>query len=148
MMAAMEETAAPTQAERRPRRLHAVADAADAIEHASATRFSETVRTVVALSRRRGLRPPVFRSPPRLDGVDRSIRRRPNGTVVVAVRRGARPLAAVQSDIIEGVVAANDLTGEPADRFRHAAWAQLHGVEGTQPPRATIGAAAPSARVA
>ena len=93
-----------------------------------AVQFSETVRQVVTLARRQGLRPPVFRSPPRLDGVDRSIRRRPNGTVVVAVRRAGRPLAAIQSDVIDGVVTANELRGEQADGFRRAAWAQLEGV--------------------
>ncbi len=94
----------------------------------TAVQFSETVRQVVTLARRQGLRPPVFRSPPRLDGVDRSIRRRPNGTVVVAVRRAGRPLAAIQSDVIDGVVAANELRATQADRFRSAAWARLEGV--------------------
>ncbi len=92
---------------------------------ASALRFSEAVRVVIALARRGKLRPPVFRSPPGLDGVDRSIRRRSNGTVVVAIRRSDRPLAAVQADVIEGVIAANSLVGERADRFRRAAWEQL-----------------------
>ena len=94
----------------------------------TAVQFSETVRQVITLARRHGLRPPVYRSPPRLAGVDRSIRRRPNGTVVVAVRRAGRPLAAIQSDVIDGVVAANELRAAQADRFRRAAWAQLEGV--------------------
>lgn len=91
----------------------------------SALQFSESVRQVIGAARRAGLRPPVFRSPPRRAGVDRTIRRRANGTVVVAVRRVGRPLAAVQADVVEGVVAANELVGEPADQFRHAAWARL-----------------------
>lgn len=94
---------------------------------ASALQFSESVRAVVALARRHRLRPPVFRSPPGLAGVDRSIRRRSNGTVVVAVRRSQRPLSAVRADIIDGVVAANGLDGERADQFRRAAWAALEG---------------------
>jgi hypothetical protein len=92
---------------------------------ASAVQFSESVRKVVGVARRHGLRPPVFRSPPRLDGVDRSIRRRADGQVVVAVRRTGRPLAAVRADVIDGVVAANSLRGGDADRFRNAAWAAL-----------------------
>ena len=92
---------------------------------ASAVQFSESVRKVVGVARRHGLRPPVFRSPPRLDGVDRTIRRRIDGQVVVAVRRTDRPLAAVRADIIDGVVAANSLQGGAADRFRNAAWAAL-----------------------
>jgi hypothetical protein len=101
-----------------------------AAPQATAIEFSETVRQVVTLARHQGLRPPVFRSPPRLAGVDRSIRRRPNGTVVVAVRRGGRPLAAIQSDVIDGVVAASELGATQADRFRRAAWAQLEGTTG------------------
>ena len=82
---------------------------------------------VVTLARRRGLRPPTFRSPPRIDGVDRSIQRRRNGSVMVAIRREDRPFAAIQGDVIEGVVAANQLHGESADRFRRAAWSALEG---------------------
>lgn len=104
---------------------------------ATALRFSETVRSVIALARRGRLRPPVFRSPPGLEQVDRSIRRRPNGTVVVAVRRAGRPLAAVQADVIEGVVVANSLDRERADHFRRAAWDQLAGTATPAgPPRA------------
>jgi hypothetical protein len=114
----------------------------------TAVQFSETVRQVVTLARRQGLRPPVFRSPPGLDGVDRSIRRRPNGTVVVAVRRAGRPLAAIRSDVIDGVVAANELNGAAADRFRHAAWAQLEGVPGRTATRGGAGERSSCARVA
>jgi hypothetical protein len=79
--------------------------------------------------------------------VDRSIRRRPNGTVVVAVRRTGRPLAAVRADVIEGVVAANQLVGEPADRFRHAAWACLED-DGSTRQRTTAPPVGAPARVA
>lgn len=147
-MVGMDTTAdpAPGPTDARQRRLRVVADQPRPLELISAPRFAETVRTVVTVSRRRGLRPPVFRSPPRLEGVDRSIRRGPNGTVVVAVRRGDRPLAAVQADVIEGVVAANHLDGEAADRFRRAAWAALEGSGAPPRPRATMGQA--PARVA
>lgn len=70
---------------------------------------------------------PAFRSPPRAEGLDRSIRRRRDGSVVVAVRLVDRPFAAVQADVIEGVVAANGLDGTAADRFRRAAWSALEG---------------------
>jgi len=114
----------------------------------TAVQFSETVRQVVTLARRQGLRPPVFRSPPRLDGVDRSIRRRPNGTVVVAVRRAGRPLAAIQSDVIDGVVAANALHGAAADKFRHAAWERLVGAPDAAVGRDRQGPRRPTTRVA
>ena len=54
-----------------------------------------------ALTRRRGLVAPSFRSPPRLADVDRSLRRHPNGAVV-SVRTAGRPWPAVVSDMIEG----------------------------------------------
>ena len=92
-------------------------------------RFAETVRAVVTAARRRGLRPPVFRSPPRLDGVDRTIRRQPDGAVVIAVRTVGRPLAAVQADVVEGVVVANELGTADADTFRRAAWSAIVAAE-------------------
>ena len=91
----------------------------------SSLRFAETVRAVVTAARRRGLRPPVFRSPPRVPGADRTIRRTPDGGAVVAVRVAGRPFAAVQADVVEGVVVANRLDVATADRFRRAAWHEL-----------------------
>lgn len=79
--------------------------------------------------------------------MDRTIRRRPSGVVVVSVRRDGRPLAAVQADVIEGVVVANRLVGEAADRFRHEAWTVLEGGEAPRRRRASMDAR-PSARVA
>ena len=116
-------------------------------QRTTATQFSECVRAVVQLCRRRGLKPPVFRSPPRLEGVDRSIQRRANGTVIVAVRRGQRPPAAVRADVIEGAIVANRLTGESADRFRGLAWAAG---DGATTPEAIPSAvrSVPPARVA
>jgi hypothetical protein len=69
----------------------------------------------------------VFRSPPRRPGVDRTIRRRRSAAPLVSVRLCDRPLAAVRADVIEGVVVANRLDGERADRFRRAAWTALGG---------------------
>ena len=94
-------------------------------ERPSAIRFAECVRSVVTVARRRGLRPPVFRSPPRLESVDRTIRRQRDGGSVISIRLTGRPFAAVQSDVVEGVVVANELIGELADRFRRAAWESL-----------------------
>ncbi|MDQ2677632.1 MAG: hypothetical protein M3Y51_02725, partial [Actinomycetota bacterium] len=134
-------SAASTSVDHRPpRALHAVGGDE---QRTSATQFSECVRAVVQLCRRRGLKPPVYRSPPRIEGVDRSILRRANGTVIVAVRRGQRPLAAVRADVIEGAIVANQLTGESADRFRGLAWAAVDG--GPADAAADRGAAAPAA---
>jgi len=100
---------------------------------ATATGFAESVRVVGALARRGRLAVPVYRSPPRRAGVDRTIRRHPGATPVVSVRLAGRPAAAVQSDVIEGVVVANAHEGARADRFRRAAWASLEGGGRAQP---------------
>lgn len=92
-----------------------------------AVRFAEVVRAVTAVARARQLQVPVFRSPPRLPDVDRTLRRRPDGQTVIAVRLTGRPFAAVQSDVIAGVVAVNGLDGQVAGRFRRAAWDALDG---------------------
>ncbi|MCB9386992.1 MAG: hypothetical protein H6517_04120 [Microthrixaceae bacterium] len=102
---------------------------------ATALRFSETVRTVVGLSRRGRLVTPVFRSPPALEGMDRTIRWRCEKPPVVAIAREGRPLAAVQSDVIEAVVVANSLDRRRADRFRRAAWNALEGTNTAGPGR-------------
>jgi hypothetical protein len=91
----------------------------------SVAEFSECVRRIVAVARSQGLNPPAFRSPPRLPGLDRSVQRRAKGAVMIAIRRGERPFAAIQGDIIEGVVVANRLSGEQAEQFRRVAWSGL-----------------------
>ncbi|RMH85155.1 MAG: hypothetical protein D6683_01335 [Actinomyces sp.] len=86
----------------------------------SSLAFARAARALGRAARLRGLRVPVFRSPPGLD-VTRTIRRR-RGTVTIAVRRRGRPVSAVVADMIEGVVVANELTGVAADRVRSALW--------------------------
>lgn len=74
---------------------------------------------------RRGLEMPLFRSPPRLQGVQRSLTRRAIGASTVAVRLRQRPWPAVLADMIEGVVVVNALQGSAADELRHALWSAL-----------------------
>jgi len=83
--------------------------------------FAAAARTLGREARRRGLVAPSFRCPPRLVGIDRSIRRRGDGAVV-AIRLRGRPLAAVLADMIEGVVATNRLRPPHADRLRSDLW--------------------------
>jgi len=83
--------------------------------------FAHAARTLTAEARRRGLVGPSFRCPPRLLGVDRTLRRRPGG-VVVAVRVKGRPWPAVLGDMIEGVVVANTLPAPQATRLRTDLW--------------------------
>jgi hypothetical protein len=89
---------------------------------ATALRFADAARALAATARSRSLTAPEFRSPPRLPGADRTIRRRADGGATVAVRLRGRPWAAVLGDMVEGVVVANRLTGPAAMRIRTALW--------------------------
>ncbi|MET0729531.1 MAG: hypothetical protein ABWZ76_14660 [Acidimicrobiales bacterium] len=92
----------------------------------SSLNFARTVQSLGAVARSLGLVVPGFRSPPRLVGVQRSIKRWPGGSTVAVVVRG-RPWAAVQSDLIEGVIAANALSSPAADRARAVLWEAIAG---------------------
>ena len=83
--------------------------------------FAAAARTLASEARRRGLVGPSYRCPPRLVGVDRTIRRRPDGAIV-SVRVRGRPWPAVVADMIEGVVVANRLTPPQSDRVRTELW--------------------------
>jgi len=87
-------------------------------------RFARAVQALAASARAQRLMVPGFRSPPRLRGVQRSIKRWPGGATVSVVVRG-RPWPAVQADLVEGVVAANSLSGPRADQARAALWRAL-----------------------
>jgi hypothetical protein len=94
------------------------------VRAAASLRFSTAAKLLADQCRRDHLLIPGFRSPPRVDAVDRTIRRTPNGTVV-AVRLRGREHRDVLADMVEGVVVANDLVGEAADRCREQLWAAL-----------------------
>lgn len=83
--------------------------------------FAAAARTLAREARRRGLVGPSFRCPPRLVGVDRTIRRRRDGSIV-SVRMRGRPWPAVLADMIEGVVVANALVPPQSDRLRTELW--------------------------
>lgn len=80
-------------------------------------RFAETARRLGGVAREARLVVPAFRCPPRLAGATRTIRRYPGGPVV-AVRLRGRPFADVVADMIEGVIAANNLQGPAAAQAR------------------------------
>jgi len=79
-------------------------------------------------ARRRGLVAPSFRTPPRLAGVQRTLRRHPTGAAVAVQVRG-RPWPVVVSDMIEGIVATNRLQPPAADCLRTELW-QAVGFDG------------------
>src|SRR5215471_21049637 len=79
--------------------------------------FAATARRLGDAARAAGLAVPAFRSPPRVAGAVRTIRRYPGGTVV-SVQLRDRAHEAVAADMVEGVVVANRLTGDAALRAR------------------------------
>lgn len=105
-----------------------------------AIRFARTVQTLSAATRALGLEVPGFRSPPRLVGVQRSIKRGPGGATVAVVVKD-RPWAAVQADLVEGVVAGNRLSPPAADRVRAELWAAIEPAAPAPEPAAPPGAA-------
>ena len=83
------------------------------------THFASAARVLSDAVHAAGLVVPGFRCPPRVVGVDRTVRRAPGGIGgVVAVRLSDRPFTAAVSDMIEGVVVLNNLTPPDADRVR------------------------------
>jgi hypothetical protein len=82
-------------------------------------RFSSAARRLGAAARAAGLVVPAFRCPPRVAGVERTIRRYPGGAVVSVTLRD-RPFADVAVDMVEGVLVVNGLRGEAATRMRTA----------------------------
>ena len=88
---------------------------------ATSLRFAAAARSLAQAARLRGLVVPAFRSPPGIEGVQRTMRRR-GGVPSIAVRLKERPWSAVLADMIEGIVVANGLSGAKADRARAALW--------------------------
>lgn len=88
----------------------------------SFAQFSSLARRVADQARGLGLVPPAFRTPPRVAGVDRTLRRQRDGHAggVVAVRLAGRAPAAVVGDLVDGVIAVNGLGGDDAARARSA----------------------------
>ena len=91
------------------------------VMQATSLKFAAAARTLGQAARLRGLVVPCFRSPPGVEGVQRTIKRR-RGVPTIAVSLRGRPWPAVVSDMIEGIVVGNGLSGARADRIRAALW--------------------------
>lgn len=106
----------------------------------SATEFAAVARVLAQAAVALDLVAPGFRTPPRIVGVDRTLRRfaptlggptvshstsgaRPGGVVSVVIK--GRPLAAVVADMIEGVVVLNQLSPAESAHVRAALWRAL-----------------------
>jgi hypothetical protein len=112
--------------------------------------FAAAASALTQASSRLGLVGPGFRCPPRLAGVDRSLRRRADGSAIVAVRVRNRPVAAVLADMIDGVLASNRVTGSTATTLRRALWDAVAGIGAAVEPHgpADVLYRSPAARVA
>jgi hypothetical protein len=96
------------------------------MDQATTVDFASAARALTQAARRGGLVGPSYRCPPRLVGVDRSIRWRPEGAVV-SIRLRGRSRSAVLADMIEGVIATNRLAPPHADRVRADLWEAVEG---------------------
>ena len=85
-------------------------------------RFAEAGRRLASAAAGMELRVPAFRTPPRVAGADRTIRRGSDGSVLVSVRSRGRAWPAVLADMIEGVIHANGLPPQEAARARNELW--------------------------
>ena len=85
--------------------------------------FGEAARALASRAKSLGLTTPVFKSPPRIVGVSRTIRHRPDGQAVISVAFRGRPWNAVLADMIDGVLQVNELSGAAASRARDDLWA-------------------------
>ena len=97
---------------------------------ATVLRFAQAAHRLAEVCRARGLVTPGFRSPPGLASADRTLRRRADGGVIVAVRVRGRPHHAVLVDLVEGVIASNSIPEPEAETVRQ----QLLDAVGVPPP--------------
>lgn len=81
--------------------------------------FTAAARRIGVEAHRHGLACPGFRSPPRVPGAQRTIRWSPAGAVV-AVAIKDRPVYDVVSDMVDGLVMANRLSGPQARSARRS----------------------------
>jgi hypothetical protein len=104
--------------------------------------FAALARELGQATRAAGLLVPAFRSPPRRADRLRTIRRYPGGaTVSIRLRGRARPQ--VLDDMVDGVLAANSLSGAAAARVRGALMTEIELMN--EIDRARVGGAASSA---
>jgi len=89
--------------------------------------FAEAARQLGMAVRGQELVVPSFRSPPREVGRRRTLARHGDGSVTVSVMVRTRIWEAVLADMIEGVVAANQLDGIDAEVLRDQLWESLEG---------------------
>lgn len=111
----------------------------------TSVRFAQVARQINQVAKELDLTAPAFRSPPRVAGVRRTIKRRKDGSATVSVSVRGRPAVAVVADMIDGVMAANDpgstRSAGIADRLWSAATPFLQEVEDRSAPGSVRNAA-------
>ena len=100
---------------------------------ARSLRFAATARALGEAARRDGLCAPAFRSPPRVKGRMRTLRRHANGSATVSVVVRERPWHAVVADMIEGFVAVN--AADRAEEVRDLLWGTIEHIELPEPSK-------------
>lgn len=90
-------------------------------------RFAATARALGDAARAQGLTAPAFRSPPRVPGQTRTIRRHANGSATVAVVVRERPWNAVVADMIDGFVVVND--AQAPEAVKDLLWGALEVID-------------------
>lgn len=120
------------------------------MSESSTTKFTAAARVLAQRAAELDLVVPGFRSPPRIVGVNRTIRRARDGEGgVVAVRLADRPFTAAVSDMIEGVLVINRLSAPVADQVRSQLWrTMLQFTIETAPVRRQFTRDQPTTRVA
>lgn len=111
----------------------------DHMYFSATAQFASAARVLSQRAAELDLVVPGFRSPPRIVGVNRTIRRsRDSEGGVVAVRLTDRPFTAAVGDMIEGVLVINRLEPPLADQMRTLLWRTMlqFTVEVTNSPRA------------
>ena len=91
------------------------------VDGVAATRFATMARFLAAESREAGLSVPAFRSPPRVAGAARTIRRT-GSSAVVAIQIRGRNERDVAADMIDGILATNRLDPLAARLTRARLW--------------------------
>lgn len=88
----------------------------------TAVEFANTARMLGDAARRHGCTVPSFRSPPKVPGRMRTVRRHGDTSVTVSLVVRGRPWSSVMADMIEGFVVANQLGGAEAEQLRDLLW--------------------------
>lgn len=88
----------------------------------SSLEFARAARQISQAARMARYEVPAFRSPPKVPRCRRSLKRRTDGSITVSIQIKGRPFAAIVADMVEGVLAANELTRADADRLADMLW--------------------------